>query len=42
MLSRYFKTLFNLGRMNRDFNTREAQLTAVDVQGHGESDREQW
>jgi hypothetical protein len=39
MLTRCFKTLFSL---NRDFHTREAQFTAMDLRGYGESDQEQW
>src|SRR2546426_9533110 len=31
MLTRCFKTLFSIRSINRDFHTREAQFTAMDV-----------
>ncbi len=35
MLTRCFKTLFSIRSINRDFHTREAQFTAMDVRGYG-------
>jgi len=34
MLTRCFKTLFSIRSINRDFQTQEAQFTAVDVSGY--------
>jgi hypothetical protein len=42
MLTRRFKRLFSINSINRDFHTRAAQFTAMDVRGCGESDQEQW
>jgi hypothetical protein len=40
-LTRCLRMLFIIGSINRDFHTREAQFTAMDVRGYGESDQEQ-
>jgi hypothetical protein len=42
MVTRRFKTLFSISSINRDFHTRAAQCTAIDVRGYGESHQEQW
>jgi hypothetical protein len=35
MLTRCFKTLFSIRSINRDFHTREAQFTAMEVRRTG-------
>jgi hypothetical protein len=42
MLMRGFKTLFSIRSINRDFHTREAQFTAMDIRAYEDSDQGQW